>query len=100
MASWGRCNARRARCEQRERTMGDALALDARGITVRFGGVVALDSVDLAVAPGEVVGVIGPNGAGKTTLLDVVSGFTEPASGLVRLDGVDVTGAMPYVRAR
>jgi ABC-type branched-subunit amino acid transport system ATPase component len=75
-------------------------ALEVRDLTVRFGGLVAVDGVDLAVAPGEIVGVIGPNGAGKTTLLDAVSGFVSPAEGNVLLNGVDVTHVVPYARAR
>ena len=75
-------------------------ALDARGVTVRFGGVVAVDNVDLLVEPGEIVGVIGPNGAGKTTLLDAISGFVAPAAGTITVAGVDTAGAVPYLRAR
>jgi ABC-type branched-subunit amino acid transport system ATPase component len=69
-------------------------------VSVRFGGVVAVDAVDLAVAPGEVVGIIGPNGAGKTTLLNAVSGFVPLASGTIVLDGTDITRVPPYRRAR
>src|SRR5919197_3853390 len=62
------------------------------GVTVRFGGLTALDDVSLAVAPGEVVGVIGPNGAGNTTLFNVVCGF-------VRADAGDVTWRGRSLRA-
>ena len=75
-------------------------ALDVRDVTVRFGGVTALDAVDLAVGPDEIVGVIGPNGAGKTTLFDVVSGARRPTSGTVALGGADVTGRSAAWRAR
>ena len=74
--------------------------LEVQGITVRFGGVVAVDDVTFKVNPGEVVGLIGPNGAGKTTLLDVVTGFTKQQSGTVLLDRVDVSEWSPERRAR
>jgi sulfate-transporting ATPase len=74
--------------------------LAVQGITVRFGGVVAVDDVSFSVSPGEVVGLIGPNGAGKTTLLDVITGFTRQQSGTVTLDHQDVSTWTPERRAR
>lgn len=74
--------------------------LTAEHVTVRFGGIVALDDVGLEVAPGSIAGLVGPNGAGKTTLFGVLSGLVAPRSGRVRLDDVDVTGASPQRRAR
>ncbi|NEB81566.1 ABC transporter ATP-binding protein [Streptomyces sp. SID14478] len=74
--------------------------LRAEGIGVRFGGIRALDGVDLRLAAGEVCGLIGPNGAGKTTLFDVVSGIRRPDAGRVLLDGVEVTRRSPVWRAR
>ena len=56
-------------------------------VTVRFGGLTALDNVSLRVAPGRIVGVIGPNGAGKTTLFNIICGFVQPTSGSLTLDG-------------
>ena len=75
-------------------------ALEARGLSVAFGGVAAVRGVELAVAQGEIVGLIGPNGAGKTTLFDVVSGFVAADAGRVRLGGVDVTHLPPSGRSR
>jgi branched-chain amino acid transport system ATP-binding protein len=78
-----------------------ASSLELVEVTVRFGGIVALDGVSLTAARGEIVGLIGPNGAGKTTLFDVVSGVRAPDGGRVMLDGKDVTslGAVPRARA-
>ena len=69
--------------------------LDARGITKNFGGVQALDRVDLTVHRGEVVGLIGPNGAGKTTMFNVICGLT-PTAGRVHFKGGDITGLPPH----
>jgi sulfate-transporting ATPase len=74
--------------------------VEVRNLTVRFGGVTALDDVSFTIRPGEVLGLIGPNGAGKTTLLDTVTGFTRQASGTVLLDGQPIDGWSPEKRAR
>jgi branched-chain amino acid transport system ATP-binding protein len=66
--------------------------LRAEGLTRRFGGLTAVDGVDLEVGAGEIVGVIGPNGAGKTTLFALVAGSLPPSAGRVWLDGRLVTG--------
>jgi ABC-type branched-subunit amino acid transport system ATPase component len=73
--------------------------LQAHGVTVRFGGLTALDNVRIAVAPGAVTGLVGPNGAGKTTLFAVLSGLLR-STGTVHLNGQDVTAASPEARAR
>ena len=69
------------------------------GVTVRFGGLVAVHDVDLEVPPAAIVGLVGPNGAGKSTLFGVLSGLIRPWHGKVLLDGEDVTGTSPQVRA-
>ena len=74
--------------------------LAADGITVRFGGLVALSDVSISVARGSITGLIGPNGAGKSTLHAVLSGLLVPASGSVVFDGTDVTNASAQQRAR
>lgn len=74
--------------------------LEARDISVRFGGIVALDQVTIEVPSGAVVGLMGPNGAGKSTLLGVLSGLLRPRTGSVRLDGQDVTHMSAHRRAR
>ncbi|HEV7466311.1 MAG TPA: ATP-binding cassette domain-containing protein, partial [Candidatus Dormibacteraeota bacterium] len=75
------------------------MRLECRGLTRRFGGIVAVDGVDLTVEPGEVVGLIGHNGAGKTTLFDMVSGFLDAQGGRVVLAGEDITDRPPHRRA-
>ena len=67
--------------------------LEARGLTRKFGGVVALDNLDLAVVPNEIVGLIGPNGSGKTTFFNVVTGIYGADGGSVTFDGADITRA-------
>jgi branched-chain amino acid transport system ATP-binding protein len=67
--------------------MNPGSVLDVQDVTVRFGGLTALDSVSLAVPPRHVLGVIGPNGAGKTTLLNVLCGFIRPDAGEVQFGG-------------
>jgi branched-chain amino acid transport system ATP-binding protein/sulfate-transporting ATPase len=69
--------------------------LEARSLTRRFGGVVALDQLDLAVAAGEILGLIGPNGSGKTTFFNVITGIYAADSGTVAFDGSDITRATP-----
>jgi len=70
--------------------------LEVQQLGKRFGGLEALSGVDLAVEPGEIIGVIGPNGAGKSTFFNVLSGVMKPSSGTVAFDGHDVTGKKPH----
>jgi branched-chain amino acid transport system ATP-binding protein len=84
---------------RRHRPASPDPVLRAESVTVRFGGLTALDGAALDVHDGEILGVIGPNGAGKTTLFDVLSGFVRPDAGRVEYDGHDVTGAAPHLRA-
>ncbi|WP_119418869.1 ABC transporter ATP-binding protein [Desertibaculum subflavum] len=74
--------------------------LTLAGIAKRFGGIEALTGIDLAVPAGSLLGLIGPNGSGKTTLLNVVSGFTAPDAGEVRIGATEVTGWPPHRIAR
>ena len=69
--------------------------LEVEGITKRFGGLVAVNSVSFAVESGEILGIIGPNGAGKTTLFGLISGFIRPDAGSVRFDGARINGVSP-----
>jgi excisionase family DNA binding protein len=93
-----------ARPSSKARRPAHALAgatprLQVEGLRRDFGGVAAVDGVDLEVAPGEILGLIGSNGAGKTTLFDVCSGFVPASGGAVRLDGRDVTALSAPARA-
>ena len=74
--------------------------LAARGVSVQFGGLLALDDVDVVVPASSIVGLVGPNGAGKTTLFNVLSGLLRPSSGDVLLSGTSVIGESPQRRAR
>lgn len=76
-----------------------APVLVARGVSKRFGGIVAVDDVDLTIRPGTIVGLIGANGAGKTTLFEILAGFTPAGSGTVEVLGHDVTRRAPERRA-
>jgi branched-chain amino acid transport system permease protein len=77
-----------------------SMALVGEGIGVSFGGVRAVDLVDVRVGPGQRVAIMGSNGAGKTTLINALSGFVPLSQGTVSLGGVDVTNLPPYARAR
>jgi branched-chain amino acid transport system ATP-binding protein len=72
----------------------------ARGVTRRFGGLVALDGVDLDVPPSIVQAIIGPNGSGKTTLLNALSGASHADSGSIRIDGAEIFRLKPHRIAR
>ncbi|MFI5673625.1 ABC transporter permease subunit [Streptomyces cellulosae] len=80
-------------------TRAAPVPLHVRDLTVRYGGVVAVDGLSLDVEPGRVVGLIGPNGAGKTSAIDAVTGFTRAASGSVRLGDLDATRLSVHKRA-
>lgn len=69
--------------------------LSLRGLTRRFGGLTAVDAIDLDLARGELISIIGPNGAGKTTLFNLVTGLDRPDAGVVRFEGQDITGLSP-----
>ncbi len=74
--------------------------LSTRGLTRRFGGLTALDRVDLALGAGEILGVIGPNGAGKTTLFSLIAGSIQPSAGEILLQGQPVTRLPAHRRVR
>jgi branched-chain amino acid transport system ATP-binding protein len=71
-------------------------AIETEALTKRFGGIPAVDSLNIQIAENEVVGIIGPNGAGKTTLFNIIMGFLKPDSGYVRIKGKNITGLAPH----
>lgn len=86
--------------EQIALTEREPSLLEVAGVSKSFGGLKALSAVTLSIGSGECVGVIGPNGAGKSTLLDIISGFTTPTSGSVRLNGRELLKVRPARRIR
>ncbi|MGZ4214005.1 MAG: ABC transporter ATP-binding protein, partial [Actinomycetota bacterium] len=74
--------------------------LQVESVGVRFGGLLALQEVDLSVDAGSITGLIGPNGAGKTTLFNVICGLQAPTGGRALFDGADLAGLKPHERAR
>ncbi|MGW4338574.1 ABC transporter permease subunit [Rhodococcus koreensis] len=78
----------------------DPKTLTVEGLTVRFGGVTAVDNASLVAQPGKILGLIGPNGAGKTTLVDAVTGFVPLAEGSIGFGGERIDSLRPHQRAR
>ncbi len=74
----------------------NSVILTIENVSKRFGGLLALDKVNLSVKEGEIFGIIGPNGAGKTTLFNVINGVYPPTEGRVKFRGEDVTGLQPF----
>ncbi len=78
----------------------DSVKLHVNQISLRFGGIRALNSVDFKVPKGSIFAVIGPNGAGKTSLINSINGFYRPQEGSIIFDGTDITQLPPYRRAK
>jgi branched-chain amino acid transport system ATP-binding protein len=81
-------------------TANEAATLEARNVSVRFGGLAAISEVSFSMRRDEVLGLIGPNGAGKTTMVNVLTGFQTPSEGAILLGDKDITGEGPQQRAR
>jgi len=77
-----------------------AKLLEAKDITKRFGGLIALNDVSISIDHGERVGIVGPNGSGKTTFFNIINGVYKPDGGRVYFEGRDITNLPPYRRAR
>ena len=74
--------------------------LECRSVERRFGGIVALNGIDMRIERGEIFGLVGPNGCGKTTLTNAITGFYPPQRGRILLNGRDITGLAPHHIAR
>lgn len=72
------------------------ILLDAKGITIKFGGLVAVNNLSMEVHEGDAVGLIGPNGAGKTTFFNIISGVYKPTQGNIHFNNEEITGLPPY----
>ncbi len=70
--------------------------LEVKGLTKRFGGLIACQDVNLEIGEGQVVGLIGPNGAGKTTIFNCISGFYKPTAGTIKFAGQEITKLPSY----
>lgn len=74
----------------------NSMLLDAKGVTIRFGGLTAVSDFNLSIGPHELVGLIGPNGAGKTTLFNMLTGVYQPTEGTISIGGQPTAGRKPY----
>src|SRR6516165_5906052 len=100
-ASWPPCaSASRACGHRHQRAPMSEPVLRVERAYKRFGGLLAVDNVSLAVEAGRITALIGPNGAGKTTLFSIISGFLPPSEGRVFHRGADITGMPPHLLAR
>ena len=79
----------------RDKVADGKYLLEAQGITMRFGGLVAVNNVDFNIPRGSIVSIIGPNGAGKTTFFNTITGLYKPTSGRMIFDGKEITGSPP-----
>lgn len=94
------CVARDAGGEGMTKIVSSSPVLEVAALTRAFGGLVAVNAIDLTVQRGEIVGLLGPNGSGKTTALNLMSGLLRPDSGTVRFGGTDIAGLPAYRIAR
>jgi len=80
--------------------MNDSALLSVRGLTKRFGGLVAVKDIGFDIRPGEILGLIGPNGSGKSTVMKLIMGIERPNAGSIKVDGVEMAGWLPHRIAR
>ena len=80
--------------------MARHILLETKGLTIRFGGLTAVNDLNLSIANGSIAGLIGPNGAGKTTCFNMITGFYPPTDGQVIFKGEPITGRAPHTACR